>query len=383
MDDFTATPTLSDVDRAALARMHAVVPAWRGVAQAGDVMDFPARTLLHAGPPIDLARMARPILNSAAMATVLENWAHDAAEAEARILAGEIRLAPAQDHRAMVPLAAILSPSMAAHVVIDLADPGRRVYAPINGGMAKAQRLGLAGPDILAHLRWINGNLAATLSIIADRDVPLLPIADAALAEGDDCHGRTAGGTRLVIAAIAPRLGADTLERHFLDGAPGFFLNLWMAAAKLMAGAGEIPGSTLITAMGANGVDTGVQLGGRPGHWFTVPSTPPEGPLVEGASPDDRLGAIGDSALVDALGFGGMLTAPDEPLRTCLLPLEHPAFVNSHARVGLPASRLVAHASPLNVTLGILDRAGRRGRIGGGLYAPPLSVFTEALQGLS
>ncbi|QTL02679.1 DUF1116 domain-containing protein [Aquabacter sp. L1I39] len=383
MDDFASSPALSDADRAALARMHAVVPAWRGIGQAGDVMGLPARTLLHAGPPIDLARVARPVLNSAVMAALLENWASDAVEAEARILAGDIRLAPAQDHQAMVPLAAILSPSMAVHVVIDLAAPGRRIFTPINGGMAKAQRLGLAGPDILAHLRWINGNLAATLSIIADQDVALLPIADAALLAGDDCHGRPAMGSRYVIEAIAPRLGTDTLERHFLDGAPGFFLNIWMAAAKLMAGAGETPGSSLITAMGANGVNTGLQLGGRPGQWFTIPATPPDGPLAAGVSPHDRLGAIGDSALVDALGFGGMLAAPGEPLRARLLPLEHPAFAESRARVGLPAAGLVAYGAPLTVTLGILDRAGRRGRIGGGLYSPPLSLFAEALQGLS
>ncbi|MFG1350243.1 DUF1116 domain-containing protein [Xanthobacter autotrophicus] len=383
MDDITAPCALSDADCAALALMHQVEPAWRGVALAGDAMDFPERTILHAGPPMDPSQVARPILNSAIMAALLEDWAAEPGEAEAMILSGAIRLAPAQDHGAMVPLAAVFSPNMAAQIVVDLASPDRRVLAPINGGMAKAQRLGLAGPDILAHLKWINGNLAATLSIVVDRDIPLLPIADAALVAGDDCHGRTAEGTRRVIEAIAPRLGTDTLERHFLDGAPGFFLNLWMAAAKLMAAAAEIPGSSLITAMGANGVETGVQLGGQPGRWFTVPAAPPEGLLIDGATADDRLGAIGDSALVDALGFGAMLVERDGLPRDRLLPLEHPAFVQSHARVGLPATTLVANAAVPNVALGILDRAGRRGRIGGGIYTPPLALFAEAFQGLS
>jgi hypothetical protein len=249
--------------------------------------------------------------------------------------------------------------------------------------MAKAQRLGLAGPGILSHLRWINGNLAATLSIVADRDVPLLPIADTALAAGDDCHGRTVEGSRLVVEAIGPRIGSDTLERHFLNGAPGFFLNLWMAAVKLIAAGAEIPGSSLITAMGANGTQTGIKLGGAPGRWITVPAAPPEGPLVDGAGPDDRLGAIGDSALVDVMGFGAMLAAAGRAPHERPLPLEHPAFVQSHARVGLPAAALVAHATPPRIALGILDRTGRRGRIGGGLYTPPLPLFVRALEALS
>ncbi len=383
MDEISPPVALSDADRTALALMHAVEPAWRGVALARDAMDFPERTILHAGPPVDLGRIARPILNSAVMAALLEAWAADAAEAEAMILSGAIRLAPAQDHGVMVPLAAVLSPNMAAQVVVDLADPRRRVLAPINGGMAKAQRLGLAGPDILAHLRWINGNLAATLSIVADRDIPLLPIADAALAAGDDCHGRTVAGSRLVIEAIAPRLGNDTLERHFLDGAPGLFLNLWMAAAKLIASAAEIPGSSLITAMGANGVDAGVQLGGRPGHWFTAPAEPPEGTLVDGVTPDDRLGAIGDSALVDALGFGAMLTDHAGLTRARLFPRTHTAFALSRARVGLPVAALMAAGAGPRIALGILDRAGQRGRIGGGIYTPPPALFAEAFHAVA
>lgn len=37
--------------------------------------------------------------------------------------------------------------------------------------MALAQRLGLCSRQVLSHLRWINGNLASTLEIIADRDI--------------------------------------------------------------------------------------------------------------------------------------------------------------------------------------------------------------------
>lgn len=370
------TLTLTPADAAALDRVARVRPVWRGMALARDAMAFPDHTILHAGPPVRLEEIARPLLNSAMMAALYEGWAATPSEAEAAILAGEIRLAPAQDHRAMVPLAAVLSPTMAAHIVVDGENPQNAVLAPINGGMANAQRLGLAGERVLSHLRWINGNLAATLTIIADRDFDLIEIADEALTQGDDCHGKTMAASRLLVARLAPRLGSDTPERHFLDKAPGFFLNLWMAAVKVMARAGEGDGSSLVTAMGGNGVDTGIKLGGSTG-WTTLPADPPQGPLDADLPDTRRLGAIGDSALVDAMGFGAMVAA-----NAPIMPATHPAFTRFNVRVGLPA-RLVAETGEApRIALGILDREGTKGRLGGGLYHPSPTLFADALQRL-
>lgn len=379
-----AKATLSQADARALQRMHAVDPVWRGVAVAGDVMDFPARTILHAGPPVDLQNLALPILNSAIMAVLFEGWAREADQARAMLLAGEINLAPAQDHRAMVPLAAVLSPGMAVQIVLDGHNPRNRIFAPLNGGMKYAQRLGLAGDHILAHLRWINGNLAAALSIVADCDVPLIAIADEAISRGDDCHGKTAEASRLTIEQIAPRLGSNTPERRFLDAAPGFFLNIWMAGVKCMAMAGEGEGSSIVTAMGANGITTGVKLGARPDHWVMMPAAPPEGPLNPGFEQSDRLGAIGDSALVDAMGFGAMLPSAQQMRGTGsihhLSPHSHPGFRGNEIHVGFPAGNISEDIPAPVIALGILDRRGAGGRIGGGLYATPPALFRKAYQ---
>ncbi len=116
-----------------------------------------------------------------------------------------------------------------------------------------------------------------------------------------------------------------------------------------------------------------------PGSWFTAPATPPEGNLEAGALADDRLGAIGDSALVDALGFGAMLS---EACASSLLPLRHPGLSLTGLPVGLPACRVAASGRGPAIALGILDRAGLRGRIGGGLHRPPVSLFAEACRAL-
>lgn len=383
-----ADTELHAADRAALQRMHAVRPVWRGVALAHDVIRFPERTVLHAGPPVRPGAVAAPILNSAAMAILFEGWARDVDAARAMLERGEVKLRPAQDFGAMVPLAAVLSPNMAAQIVADAADPANAAISPLNGGMARAQRLGLAAPQVLTHLRWINGNLAATLDIIADRDVPLIDIADAALLDGDDCHSRTGAATRRLVQAIAPRLGGDTPERRFLDKASGFFLNLWMAAVKCVGVAGAGEGSSLITALGGNGIETGLKLGGSGDRWFVAAAEPPAGTLLAGFADADRLGAIGDSALVDAMGFGAMtagsLPDPTRPPNalSALLPTEHAGFTRSRIRLGIPARAVVAHATPPDIVLGILDRAGKGGRIGGGVYRPPLDPFTAAIAAL-
>lgn len=372
---------LHQADQAALKRMHAVDPVWHGMALMRDAISLPDRTILHAGPPVDLDRIATPLLNSAALAALFEGWASSESEAGAMIRKREIVLAPAQDHGAMVPLAAVLSPNMTVHVVYDRNNPDNVAHSPINGGGNFSARFGLAGEKALAHLRWINGNLAATLAIISDRAIPLLSIADAAIADGDDAHGKTVGASARLVNALAPRLGSDTPERRFIDAAPGFFLTPWMAAAKCIARAAEGEGSSIVTSLGGNGVDFGVKLGGCSGRWFTTAAAAPEGALNEGFEDSDRLGAIGDSALVDAIGFGAMLARTGNGAAE-LLPVVHPAFHRHRLAVGLPARQSVNLQRGPSIALGIIERSGHHGRIGGGIYSPPIALFTAAVSQL-
>ena len=305
-----------------------------------------------------------------------------------------MRLLPAQDYRAMVPLAAVLSPNMAVQIVADARNTDNAVFSPLNGGMALAQRLGLCSRKVLSHLRWVNGNLAATLDIIVDRDIPLIEIADAALANGDDCHSRTAAATTRLVQVLSPRLGGETPERRFLDSASGFFLNLWMAAVKCIALAGEGEASSVITALGGNGVEVGLKLGGAPDRWVVADAAPPAGSLLPGYQESDRLGAIGDSALVDALGFGAMTSvslpaaavARNRKTRSrkgwrSLLPLRHRSFSRTGIHIGMPARKIVECGSMPEIVLGILDRSGKGGRIGGGIYRPPLRAVCRCERG--
>ncbi|WP_085482079.1 oxamate carbamoyltransferase subunit AllG family protein [Paraburkholderia susongensis] len=386
-------------ERIALDAIVASRPVLRALLRARDAIRWPERTLLHAGPPLGESAPPPPILHSAAHAALFEGWAASFDEAIAAIMAREILLAPAQEHDCVVPLAAVLSPGQYVQVVSDAAGRGRTIHAALSGGGGAAIRLGMDDPQVTAHLRWINGPLADAVGARLGAPVDLAAIADAALALGDDCHGRTIEGTRIWVERLAAeRPFDDPAVKRFLDTSPGFFLNTWMAASACMLSTAEhVNGSAIVTSMGANGRHAGIRLAHAPQRWFTVEATTPVGRFDAGFAATDGLPAIGDSAVVDALGLGAMcmhrseaqqqnlgafMQSPPQALNATLLGALHPAFTRGATRVGLSARSVVASGLRPAVALGILDTNGRRGRIGGGIWTAPLALFEDALTAL-
>ena len=90
-----------------------------------------------------------------------------------------------------------------------------------------------------------------------------------------------------------------------------FFLNLTMAAAKCasLAAAG-VAGSSVVSLIARNGADMAVQIAGLPGRWFSAPAAPVQDTLLrEGFEPGDAALDIGDSAVIECIGLGGMALA--------------------------------------------------------------------------
>ena len=393
-----ASETLTSADNAALDQVLAVAPQWRSLLPAREAVALPSGTLLHAGPRFESRdQITRPILNSACVAAVFEGLAEDFQSAASQIQDGEIALMPAQDFAVVTPLAAVVSASMLLHEICDSHAPSHRTFAPINGGNGPAMRLGLCNEDVLAHVRWLNGPLAEALDSARTGDVDLISLAAHGLTEGDDCHGRTIAATAELARRLSPGLAQWPEARAFLDQGPSFFLNLWMAACKCMVSAASgVAGSSLVTAAGGNGAAMGLQISGRPGEWFTAPADSPVGDT--GDYPAKRaLGAIGDSAIVDALGFGAMamsyaplqrealgafLPADGHALPSVLLEREHGGFGTLKPPIGLCARRVIASGRLPVISLGILDKEGTAGRLGGGIYEVPLAPFEAAVESL-
>jgi len=393
---------LHPADRLSHDRAIVTQPVWNRFDSAADAVGLPRHTLLHAGPPLPEGVWPMPILNSACVAAVWEGLAADFDAAEEGIRAGEIPLAPAQDHGVVTPLAAVVSASMPLHTVYDAHRGQVRVLAPINGGQGPAPRLGLRSQAALDHLRWMFGPLREVLERGIGEGIALLPLAAGALAAGDDCHGRTAAATAALVQDLDRRTPggiADDTVREFLAASPSIFLNLWMAATKcLMRLAEGVEGSSFVVAAGGNGATVGVQVAGLPGRWFTAPYAPPVGRLEGGVAPERALPAIGDSAVVEAMGLGAMAwhlsPAQQEALgaflppdiaerRAQLLLGPHTEFAGLDLRLGLSARAVAQTGLGPAVGLGILDRTGEAGRLGGGVYTMPPDPFSAAVRALA
>ena len=394
--------SLHQADQLAFDRAMVTQPVWNRFNTASDAVNLPENVLLHAGPAFaELDEITLPILNSACVVAVWEGLARDFDEAEAMIMAGEIMLQPAQDHDVVTPLAAVVSANSPLHTIYDAWRGQTRIFTPINGGSRPAMRLGLRSEAVLEHICWLNTRFLDVLQGGIAEGIALVPLAVIGLMGGDDCHGRTPVATQALVEALKDRTPGgitDDNALEFMATSPSLFLNLWMAATKIMMKLAEgVEGSSFVTAAGGNGRDVGIQVAGLPGQWFTIPATPPKGKFDVDLPQDRALGAIGDSAVVEAFGLGAMAIdhSPEQKkglaaflpenaeARTSGLSVgAHPYFREMDIKLGSTARGAVKQGSGPVISLGILDRLGEAGRLGGGIFDMPVDPFTAAVQAL-
>ncbi|MCY4542682.1 MAG: DUF1116 domain-containing protein [Rhodobacteraceae bacterium] len=387
-----------EADRLAYDKAMVAEPVWNRMETAADAVSLPRDLLLHAGPAFSPGRRPPPpVENSACVAAVFEGLAEDFDEASRRIAAGTIRLAPAQDFDVVTPLATVVSSSMQLHAVYD-AHRGRvRAFAPINGGSGAAARFGLRKLSVVEHLRWLNGPFCDVLRAGIAEGIALVPIAAESVRKGDDCHAYTPVATKLLIRELRERTVkpcADERSVRFMNSSPSLFLNLWMAAVKCALKAAEgTTGSTLVVAAGGNGLEFGIRLAGSPQRWITAHADSPIGKFDVEASADRALGAIGDSAIIDAFGLGAMsfhLSPVQQSAFESFMPDDidirrkrlyvgsHIGFENLNLRFGLSATAVRRLQAGPVISLGVLDRLGVLGRLGGGIYDVSTEIFARA-----
>ncbi|MGJ3252359.1 MAG: DUF1116 domain-containing protein [Elainellaceae cyanobacterium] len=388
-------PKLNHADQQALNRLMDVEPIWIELGTTHELIGLDDYTLLHAGPPIHPRdAIAPPLYHSAILAILFETWATTVEQAAHLIASGRIQLRPAQDWSVVTPLASVVSPSMVLQVIGDRHHPHHRAYSPLNGGPSPALRFGTLDLTIVERLRWLHDRLAPALKTVLHTPIDLIPIADYALASGNECHGMTAAGTELLCNMLQP-MNLDTDALKFIQVSPTFFLNLWMGACKCMLNAASgIEGSSLITGMAGNGREFGITLSANPGRWITAPALPPQHHSNDSMFPEQYCGAIGDSAVIDTLGLGGMALSYAPQLATALqaiapsdfdqlpqylLATAHPGFVASHLRVGLTAAAVRDMRMTPLINLAMLDQQGISGMVGKGIYRPPLTLFERAI----
>ena len=410
-------PVIEAANGRAFAAFLGVSPVLRGVGCARDVLpNMDGRMILHAGPPIEWSRMCGPMQGAIIGAILHEGWAPDAEAARTLAVAGEIGFAPCHHYGAVGPMAGIISPSMPLWIVEDATggSPARRAYSNFNEGLGKALRFGAYGEPVLGRLKWIATTLAPALesALALTGGVELKPLMAQALLMGDEVHNRNAAASGLLLRRLASALvrsgeAVDKISEvlDFIAGNEHFFLNLSMAACKLMLDSAHgIAGSSMVTAMARNGVDFGIRVSGLGERWFTAPAGAVDGLYFAGFSAADAARDLGDSAITETAGLGGfsMAAAPaivkfvggsardattnSRTMRAITLGesniFQLPALDFQGAPSGIDARAVVDTGIEPLINTGIAHRDPGVGQIGAGLTRAPLACFVQAVTAL-
>lgn len=389
----------------ALSRMFAAHPVWTRVVSAAEALKLEDHTILHAGPPLaDPCNPPGVIRSSMVLSCLYEGWATDEAQAEALIQSGQLKVLPAQDHGCVTPLAAVITPSSTLVEVADAAGVLPPVWSLLASGPAPDLRFGSRDLGCLSSMVYRDGELKTLLLQALDTPIDLVAVANLALAQGDELHSRTLAATSALHQALLPKLLAAQVERGALDkfsvmmaASPGFFLTLWMAACRLyLSACDDVAHCSLVNRMGANGETVGFSVGSDPGKWITATATPPVGARFPHLDANIMVsGVVGDSAVVDAMGFGGQLVSnsPDvlaslvnhlpvnyEQTSLNILSALHPAYDHAQVRCGLDVMKVHQSGITPLVNIGMLAADGVHGLLGRGLYKAPIALFAGALE---
>ena len=402
------------VDRAnadAVERIEGAQPQAVTVAPAGDVvpgLDDP--TLIHSGPAIAPDRLCDPQRRALEAACIFEGWAADRPAARRLLEDGRVRLLPGNDHRHVGPMTGVCSPSMPVWIVEDERS-GARAFSTLNEGPGNTLWFGVGDDEAVARLRFFRDDVGPLLQRLLGRvgPVDVFGLAAQGVQMGDELHMRSqASGNLLVRKLVAgfAALGGEEVAR-FIAGNHHFFLNLTMAAARCASIAAEgVEDSTVVTLMARNGTDMGIQIAGLPGRWFTAPAAPVQDALLrEGYSADDAALDIGDSAVIECIGLGGMAVAAapsvaaffggdaaeaarrtDEMGEICVARSRRfriPGLDFAGTPVGIDARRVVELGLPPQITTGVLHARSGAGQIGAGVAHQPIAPFRSALAELA
>jgi hypothetical protein len=401
-------PVTEGANAKAMAAFLGASPVLRGIGVARETLPgMGERMILHAGPPIEWARMCGPMQGAIVGAILYEGWARDASAARSLAGSGQLPFDPCHHHGAVGPMAGVISPSMPVWIVEDTAR-GARAYSNFNEGLGKALRFGAYGADVLGRLKWIETKLAPAIGA-ALGDVELKPLAAQALLMGDEVHNRNAAATLLLLKRLAPRLAraglrADDLAQvlEFVAENEHFFLNISMAMCKVMLDSAHgVAGSSMVTAMSRNGVEFGIRVSGLGDRWFTAPAGRIEGLYFAGYGAQDAALDLGDSAITETAGFGGFSMAaapaivkfvggtPDDATANSMRmrhitigesrTFQLPALDFRGAPCGIDIRSVVDTGIEPVINTGIAHREAGIGQIGAGLTHAPLACFVQAL----
>lgn len=291
-------------------------PVWTDILPALDIVPgMKANLILHPGPPIAPQEMPLPLRTSICGAAVHEGLAKDVGHAWEMVLSNEIELAPGQDYNCPCASSMVTSASMPVVVVEDKVFGGRGYSVPHPGNNPRVLRWGFYDDKVERDLRWFREEYCPVLAegVRKSGGIDVIGILERTAGMGDENHNRQFAGSMLCALTLAPYLletrhpEKNRIIAEFLRN-DRFFLNPAMAAvASVTQSAKKVPLSTVVAGMGGNGIAFGIQIAGTGNRWYTAGAPRIQGTFLNpGTTVDDLLGYLGDSAITEVFGFGGM-----------------------------------------------------------------------------
>ena len=407
---------IDELNRQVIAKVVASQPVLKDNVRAKEVIpqfaENNGKVILHAGPPVAYENMPDPMQGSCVGAVMFEEWADTEEEARRMLENGEIKFIPCHHCDAVGPMGGITSPNMAVFVV-ENETGGNRAYCTMNEGIGKVLRFGAYDEEVVNRLRWMRDVLGPTLGKALrsmENGLAINPLVAKAVAMGDEFHQRNIAASLAFLKEMAPIITAmdmDEKDRYdvikFLADTDQFFLNIMMATGKaVMDDARKGTDGTIVTAMCRNGYEFGIRIAGMGDEWFTGPVNTPQGLYFTGYDAEDACPDMGDSAITETFGVGGMamIAAPavtrfvgaggyEDALRTSNEMMEIVIDRNPNFTVptwnfqgiclGIDARLVVEKGITPVINTGIANKVAGRGQIGAGTVHPPIECFEKAI----
>ncbi len=382
-----------------------VIPASEAIPRLREHM------ILHAGPPIEWARMCGPMRGAVTGIAVFEGWAPDPDVAADMAAAGEFEFHPNHDFDAVGPMTGMTTMNQPV-MVVENRTFENRAFCTINEGLGKVMRFGGNDVEVLDRLRWLRDTLGPPMGrALREMDaVPLKNLVARGLTMGDEMHQRNVGCSGLILRAVAPAMaelsseaGALAEALSFIGGNDQFFLNIAMAMGKAITDpVNGIEGSSVVTAMSRNGTDFGIRVSGTGDTWFVAPVEMPEGLYFPGFTEADANPDMGDSTIIETVGLGGFamgaapavagfvgagaaseaanftrtmsqITVGENPEWTI------PAMDYTGVPTGIDIRLVVETGLAPTINTGIAHKDPGVGQIGAGIVRAPMACFEQAL----
>lgn len=374
------------------------------------VPSFARNLILTSGPTLPWEAYSGGQRNAVIGAALFEGLAKDAAEAESKLAAGEIKVDGCHEHGCVGSLAGVYTASMPVFVVRNRAFANVGYCNFYEGTNPRRLNYGVYDEGVRDRLLYVATTVAPVVGEAVRRagGVALKPIMKRALHMSDELHSRNTAASLLFTRELFPhflRMAAAEVESivkavtavtedHY------FFLRLSMAAAKATADAASgIRGSSIVTAMAFNCREFAIRVAGMGDRWFTGPHAEVAAKLFPGHSEDEITWMGGESIITETIGLGGFAQAAAFPLQNYqggspeamvernlelykIVEGENADYQIPFLRyrgtpTGIDIFKVVDTGIRPVMDIGIAGRDG--GQIGAGIVRAPLPCFVEAV----